>query len=332
VTPASSRSARPRALVSRPVYPGTLADLEAVADVDHCDDDEGFGAAELKRRLAGCEALVCQLVDPIDAAVLDAAPDLRVVANVAVGYDNIDVAAATGRGIVVTNTPGVLTDATADLTMALLLAAGRRIVEADRFVRAGRWQRWEIDLLCGADLNGATLGIVGMGRIGRAVARRAAAFGLRIVFWNRSDIDVGDLPFDARQAELDALLADSDFVSLHVALTAETRHLLGADAFARMKDTAILVNTARGDVVDQEALVAALREGAIGSAALDVFADEPRVPQDLLDMERVVLAPHIGSASIGTRTRMCRMAGADAAAVLRGERPRHPVNPEVLDG
>ena len=320
----------PRAFVTRHVYPGTLAILQESADVDYRDDRDGMSREEFHRRIAGCHALVCQLTDRVDGELMAAAPDLRVIANVAVGYDNIDVAAATERGIVVTNTPGVLTDATADLTLALLLASARRIVEADRFVRDGRWRQWEIDLLCGADLGGARLGIVGMGRIGRAVARRALAFGMEVVFWNRSALHSDDVREFGTQVSRDELLATSDFVSLHVAMTAETAGWIDADALSKMKPSATLINTARGGVVDQAALVTALQRREIATAALDVFDDEPNVPSELLELEHVLVAPHIGSANVGTRTRMCRMAAENAAAVLAGGRPANPVNPEVL--
>ena len=282
---------------------------------------------ELLRDVAGAVAVVCTLTDPVDADVLDAAGrQLRIVANVAVGYDNIDVPALHERGVVVTNTPGVLDDATADLTMGLILAAARRIPEGDRFLRRQTPWIWGPRMMVGLDLSaGATLGIVGYGRIGRAVARRARAFGMRMLatpsrarVW---DADADQVTF----VELDELLAESDVVTLHVPLTPETHHLIGDAALARMKPTALLVNTARGSVVDTDALVRALQEGRIGGAALDVFEDEPDVDARLLALEQVVLTPHLGSAATATREAMCGLAVRNVAEVLAGRPPVTPV-------
>jgi len=319
-----------RIFVSRTVYPEALAVLRRAGDVDYRDDRDAMSPDAFAERARDVHALVCQLTDPVTADLIDGMRELEVIANVAVGFDNIDVAAATARGIPVTNTPGVLTEATADLTLALMLAHGRRLVEADRFVRDGRWRQWEIDLLCGRDLHGSTLGIVGMGRIGRAVARRARGFGMQVVFWNRSVVEDPEVLALGRQVHLEELLATSATVSMHVALTPETRGLLGAGELELMRSDAVVVNTARGGVVDQAALVAALAERRIAGAALDVFEDEPAVPPELLALPNVLVAPHLGSATVGTRTRMCVMAAENAAAVLRGEPPQHPVNPEVL--
>ena len=282
---------------------------------------------ELLRDVAGAVAVVCTLTDPVDADVLDAAGrQLRIVANVAVGYDNIDVPALHERGVVVTNTPGVLDDATADLTMGLILAAARRIPEGDRFLRRETPWIWGPRMMVGLDLSaGATLGIVGYGRIGRAVARRARAFGMRMLatpsrarVW---DADADQVTF----VELDELLAESDVVTLHVPLTPETHHLIGKAALARMKPTALLVNTARGPVVDTDALVRALQEGRIGGAALDVFEDEPDVDPRLVALEQVVLTPHLGSAGAATREAMCGLAVRNVAEVLAGRPPVTPV-------
>jgi len=282
---------------------------------------------ELLRDVAGAVAVVCTLTDPVDADVLDAAGrQLRIVANVAVGYDNIDVPALHERGVVVTNTPGVLDDATADLTMGLILAAARRIPEGDRFLRREAPWIWGPRMMVGLDLSaGATLGIVGYGRIGRAVARRARAFGMRMLatpsrarVW---DADADQVTF----VELDELLAESDVVTLHVPLTPETHHLIGDAALARMKPTALLVNTARGPVVDTDALVRALQEGRIGGAALDVFEDEPDVDPRLVALEQVVLTPHLGSAGAATREAMCGLAVRNVAEVLAGRPPVTPV-------
>jgi lactate dehydrogenase-like 2-hydroxyacid dehydrogenase len=282
---------------------------------------------ELLRDVAGAVAVVCTLTDPVDADMLDAAgSQLRIVANVAVGYDNIDVPALHERGVVVTNTPGVLDDATADLAMGLILAAARRIPEGDRFLRRQEPWVWGPRMMVGLDLSaGATLGIVGYGRIGRAVARRARAFGMRMLatpsrarVW---DADADGVTF----VELDELLAESDVVTLHVPLTPETHHLIGDAALARMKPTALLVNTARGPVVDTDALVRALQAGRIGGAALDVFEDEPDVDARLLALEQVVLTPHLGSAAAATREAMCGLAVRNVAEVLAGRPPVTPV-------
>jgi lactate dehydrogenase-like 2-hydroxyacid dehydrogenase len=284
-------------------------------------------AAELLRDAAGAVAVISTLTDRIDAAVLDAAGSgLRIVANVAVGYDNVDVAAARAREVVVTNTPGVLDGATADLTMGLLLAAARRIAEGDRFLRAGTPWVWGPRMLVGLDVSaGATLGIVGYGRIGRAVARRARAFDLRVLATpTRADLSPAER--DAVEfCELPVLLAASDVVSLHCPLTPQTAHLIDDAALARMRPTALLVNTARGGVVDTDALVRALAEGRLGGAALDVFEDEPHVDPRLLALPQVVLTPHLGSAGQRTRSAMCGLAVGNVAAVLAGRPPLTPV-------
>jgi lactate dehydrogenase-like 2-hydroxyacid dehydrogenase len=283
--------------------------------------------AELLRDVAGASAVVCTLTDPVDAAVLDAAgPGLRVVANVAVGFDNIDLAAARERGVVVTNTPGVLDAATADLTLGLILAAARRIAEGDRFLRRATPWIWGPRMMTGPDLSaGLTLGIVGYGRIGRAVARRARGFDLRLLATPTraplSPEDAAGVTF----VDLQELLAASDVVTLHCPLTPQTHHLIDAAALDRMRPTALLVNTARGGVVDTGALVSALQEGRIGGAALDVFEDEPAVDPRLLDLEQVVLTPHLGSAGNRTRSRMCLLAVRNVAEVLAGRPALTPV-------
>jgi glyoxylate reductase len=269
-------------------------------------------------------------MDPIGEEVLST-PGLRIVSNVAVGYDNIDVEAATRHGVLVTNTPGVLTDTTADFAFALLMAAGRRVAEGDRFLRAGRFHGWAIDMMLGQDLHGATLGLVGVGRIGGAVARRARGFDMRILY-----SDAVALPTEvenelgATRVDLGRLLEESDFVSLHVPLTPDTHHLISTEQLGRMKPNAVLVNTSRGPVVDEAALGTALREGQIFAAGLDVFEREPEVHPSLLELDNVVLTPHIASASGRTRSKMCEMAVQDLIAGLRGERPKNLLNPEVL--
>jgi glyoxylate reductase len=276
--------------------------------------DRRLGRDELLAAVGGADGLICLLSDRIDEELLARAPRLRVVANHAVGVDNVDRAACARRGIVLANTPDVLTDATADLTFALLLAVARRVVEGDALVRSGGWTGWEPGQLLGADLAGRTLGIVGLGRIGQAVARRAAGFGMRVVWTGRG---VG--------VPLAELLASSDFVTLHCPLTPATRGLIDAAALAKMKPTAILVNTARGDIVDEPALVAALAQGRIAGAGLDVFAAEPEVPAALRADPRVVVLPHVGSATRGTRARMAELCAEAVTAVLAGRMPANRV-------
>jgi glyoxylate reductase len=285
--------------------------------------------ATLRAEVAAAEGLVCLLTDRIDAALLDAAPRLRFVSSVSVGLDHVDLAAATARGIPVGHTPGVLVDATADTAFALLLAAARRVAEADAWVRGGHWRpenAWSPDFFLGRDLAGATLGLVGLGAIGRAVARRAAAFGMRVVGWNRSPRDVPGV----EPLSLEEVLAASDFVSVHVALAPETRGLLDAERLAQLRRGAILINTARGGIVDEVALAEALASGRLGGAGLDVYEREP-LPADspLLSAPNTVLAPHIGSATALTRRRMADLAADNALAALRGERMPHCANPEV---
>lgn len=286
----------------------------------------------LREAVAGSDGLVCLLTDRIDAALIEACETLRVISSVSVGLDHVDVDAASDRGIAVTNTPGVLTDTTAELTLTLMLAAARRIAEADADVRAGAWtpqRRWEIDGYLGRDLAGSTLGVVGLGAIGQAVAARAAAFGMRLLGWSRSDRSVPGLT----RVPLDVLLAESDFVSLHVASTPETRGLIDAEAIDHMKPGAVLINTARGDIVREPDLVAALSSGRLGGAGLDVFAHEPiGATHPLTTLKNVVLTPHIGSASRATRLRMVDLAVSNLLAVLDGEVPPHCVNPAVLGG
>jgi len=305
--------------------------LREVADVDVWTEEEPPSHDELVRRAGDADALLTMLSEPIDAAVLDAGSRLRVVAQMAVGYDNIDVAAATERGILVTNTPGVLTETTADLTFALLLAAARRVVEGDRLTRTGGWKSWHPSFLLGQDVHGATLGIVGFGKIGQAVARRARGFEMRILYYSRTRQPEAETTLGAEYAELERLLRESDFVSLHVPLTPETRRLIGERELALMKPTAILVNAARGAIVDQRALYAALKERRIAAAGLDVAETEPIPPDEpLLTLDNVVITPHIGSASVATRRRMAEMAVESIMQALRGETPTHCVNPEAL--
>jgi glyoxylate reductase len=274
---------------------------------------------------------VSLITDAIDAEVLDACGDLRVVANVAVGFNNIDVATATRRGIVVTNTPDVLTETTADFTWTLLMATVRRVVEADRYVRDGKFTQWELMLFLGGDVHGKTLGVIGFGRIGRAVARRALGFNMRVLYADA--VPAGptvEQELRATRTDIPSLLRESDFVTLHTPLLPETRHLINAQSLRTMKKTAYLVNASRGPVVDEAALVQALMEGWIAGAGLDVFEEEPKVHAGLMPLPNVVLAPHIASASSDTRTQMATLAVENCLAVLEGKTPPTPVNPEVL--
>src|SRR6058998_2272513 len=294
--------------------------------LDYNNSEVPLSKAELVSRLKGKDGLICHIISTIDEEVLASAPTLKVVANVAVGYNNIDVAAARRRGVVVTNTPDVLTETTADFAWALLMASARRVLDADRFVRAGQWQRWQWDLLWGADLHGKTLGVVGFGRIGRAVARRALGFNMRVLYQDalRADAAV-ERELRATRMDLEPLLAEADFVSLHTPLLPETRHLMNERTLRIMKKSAVLVNAARGPVVDEAALVRALKEGWIAAAGLDVFEEEPKVHPGLLPLKNVVLAPHIASASFDTRLAMATLAVRNCLAVLDGKPPLTPV-------
>jgi glyoxylate reductase len=285
----------------------------------------------LLENVADIDGLLSLLTDKIDAELMDQARKLRVISNCAVGFDNIDVNEATKRGIVVGNTPGVLTDTTADFAFALIMAAARRVVEGDRIVRAGKWKTWGPMILLGQDVHGATLGIVGVGRIGLAVAKRAVGFGMKILYSHTLRNKQVDHELGIESVDLDTLLAQSDFISLHTSLTPETHHLIGAKQFDNMKRTAILVNTSRGPIVDNMALYEALRSGKIAYAALDVTEPEP-LPADhpLLTLSNVIVAPHIASASVATRTKMALMATENLIAGLKGEMPPNPVNPQAL--
>lgn len=284
---------------------------------------------ELAQAVTGRQAVIAMLTNRFDASVFDAAgPALRIVANFAVGYDNIDVPEATRRGIWVTNTPGVLTEATADLAWALLLAAARRLVEGDRLVRSGHWGGWHPLELLGHSVAGRTLGIIGAGRIGTAVARRATGFGMTVLYCDRRASEPIEA-LGARRTDLPALLRESDFVSIHVDLNPSTRHLIDAASLALMKPTAVLINTSRGPVIDEAALIDALRTRRIAAAGLDVYENEPHVPPDLRNLDNVVLLPHIGSATVEAREAMARMAAENVVAALRGLVPPNAVNPEV---
>jgi glyoxylate reductase len=299
-------------LLTRRIPSSVLSKLQAVHDVELYDGPSPIPEDELRRRISDKHALICLLTEKVSAGTLAAAPDLKIVANIAVGFDNIDVAAAKARDIVVTNTPDVLTEATAEFTWTLILAAARRLGEGERLLRRGDWRGWALDFLLGTELRGKQLGLIGRGRIGQAVAAKAPAFGMKAVFAKH------DLSFDE-------LLVSSDVISLHVPGGAGTRHMIDRKSLARMKRSAVLVNTSRGSVVDEAALAWALKERLIAAAALDVYESEPAVNMDLLAMDNVVLAPHLGSATRETRTAMADLAAANVLAVLDGRPPKTPV-------
>lgn len=298
------------------------------------DPDRIWTKVELIERLraGNYNALYCLLTNRIDADVLDAAPDLKIVANMAVGYNNIDVDEVTRRRIPATNTPGVLTDTTADFAWTLLMAAARRVSEAERFLRAGKFHGWGPLMMVGQDVHGKTLGIIGFGRIGRAVAKRAGGFDMQVVYYDRSPAGPAtERELNARLVSMDELLEQSDYVSLHTDYNPQTHHLIGAPQLARMKPTAYLINTSRGAIVDETALVEALKTGQIAGAGLDVFENEPQVHPGLLELENAVIVPHIASASLDTRNAMAMMAAENIIAVFNGERPPNCVNPEIYD-
>jgi glyoxylate reductase len=321
---------KPRVFVTRVILDSGLQLVQDFCEAEVWLDELPPSRLEILKRVRDVEGLLCLLTDRIDAEIMDAAGSrLKVISNHAVGVDNVDVAAATARGIPVGFTPGILTDATADMAFALLLAAARRVVEGERLVKAGGWKTWGPAFMLGADLAGATMGIVGFGRIGRAVARRAGGFGMRILFTDPSPSNP-ETGVTASQVDLETLLHESDFVSLHTPLTDDTRNLINADTLRLMKPTAVLINTSRGPVVDQEALYAALHAKRIFAAALDVTVPEP-LPADhpLLGLENCIIVPHIASASWQTRQRMSRMAAENLLAGLKGERLPNCANPEV---
>jgi glyoxylate reductase len=327
-------AAKPKVFVARVIPSHGLDLVTGATDATVWPDDLPPPRDELLRSIEGCDGVLTLLTDRVDAEFLDrAGPQLKVVSNYAVGFDNIDVPECTRRGIPVGNTPGVLTETTADLAFALLMAAARRLPEGDRYVRDGKWKTWGPMLLLGPDVHGATIGIVGFGRIGQAVAKRAAGFGMTILYHDVNELpDDVTAPLGAQYVPLEDLLARSDFISLHVNLTPETRHLIDSAALRRMKPTAVLVNTSRGPVVDGAALASALKDGVIAAAGLDVTDPEP-IPMDdpLVGLDNCLIVPHIASASRATRGKMAQMAAANLLAGLRSERLPTPVNPEVYD-
>ncbi|HYM70186.1 MAG TPA: D-glycerate dehydrogenase [bacterium] len=325
--------ATPRIYITRPLPAQAMQCLEGAVEYRMWDrESEPVPRDTLLREIVDVDGVICLITEKIDAEVIERARRCRVIAQVAVGHDNIDVAAATKRGILVTNTPGVLTETSADMAWAILMATARRVVEGDKFTRSGRWKTWEIMGFTGQDVHGATLGIVGMGRIGAAIARRSRGFKMPLLYHNRRRNEALEQELGATSVSLDDLLRQSDFVMISTALTPETRHLIGERELGLMKPTAIIVNISRGPVIDQRALYRALVDKKIWAAGLDVFEVEP-VPMDdpLLRLDNVVIPPHLGSASIATRIKMATMAAANCLAGVTGKIPPNLVNPEALE-
>ncbi len=323
---------RPKVLATRPLFEAAREILNKSFDVEYWTQPERISREELLRRTQDKEALVCLLTERVDEELLAAAPKLKIAANVAVGFDNMDVPACTKRRVAATNTPGVLDETTADFAWTLLMAVARRVSEGEQLARSGQWKGWDLDQLCGTDVWGKTLGILGFGRIGRGVARRAGGFLMKVIYHDAVRApEALEKELHAEYREFNRLLAESDFVSVHVPLLPETRRLLSTAQFSSMKPTAFVINTSRGPVVDEAALVQALEGGKIAGAALDVFENEPAIHPGL-KRPNVVLAPHIASASIETRTKMACMAAENVVALFSGKRPPNILNPEVLEG
>mgnify|MGYP000220989268 CR=1 FL=1 len=318
-----------RVFISRPVPQGWLHLLHGKVDYEIFPEDRLLSKEELKRHLSEVDGAIVILADKIDKEVMDAAPNLRVISNYAVGYDNIDIEEATRRKIMVTNTPDVLTNATAELALALLFAVARRVVEGDRFTREGRFEGWSPVLLLGTEIKGKTVGVIGAGRIGREFAKKAYALGMKVIYYSRTRKEALD-KIGAEFVSLEELLRRSDFISIHLPLTPETHHLIGKKEIEMMKPDAILINTGRGAVIDEMALADALKRKRIKGAGLDVYEFEPGITRILLELENVVLTPHIGSATEETRKRMMEVACENLLCALEGKTPPNLVNPEVL--
>jgi len=320
-----------KVLVTREVFEEVLDTLRADFDVTANQADKPYSPEELAQALADKDGAITVLTDRIDTALLARCPKLKAVCNIAVGYNNFDLKAMSARGVLGTNTPGVLDAATADFTWALILATARRLTEAEAWLRAGEWQGWKLKQFLGMDVQGATLGIVGMGRIGQAVARRARGFDMPVLYYNRTRLAPAlERDCNARHVSLDELLAQSDIVTLHTPYSADSHHLIGAAQLAKMKKTAILIHAARGGVVDDAALITALNSGTIAAAGLDVYENEPKFNPEFLKLRNVVLAPHIASATTNTRRNMAMLAARNLTAALTGERPPNLLNAEVL--
>jgi glyoxylate reductase len=321
-------SSRPRVLLMHHILDPGPAILAEAADVVEYPSHRPLDEPNIRQAAEGCFGIVSLLKDPIRSVVLST-PGLRCVSNVAVGFDNVDIATATANHVMVTNTPGVLDESTADFTFALLMATARRIVQADAFVRQGNFKGWEIDMLLGTDVHDATLGIIGMGRIGRGVARRARAFNMRVLYTTPKRAPDVEEQLAVTYVDMNRLLSESDFISLHVPLNKDTHHLIGADQLGQMKPHAIIVNTSRGPVIDEAALVEAVKAHRIGGAGLDVFEREPAIHPGLIALHNVVLAPHIASGTVRTRSEMSAMAARNMATAVRGGRPPNLLNPDV---
>jgi lactate dehydrogenase-like 2-hydroxyacid dehydrogenase len=324
---------KPKVVITREVFDDSIAYLAQHCEVLDNQADEPYAPDVLAARLAGCEGLMCALTDRVDGALLDRCPQLKAVANIAVGYNNIDVPACTARGILVTNTPGVLDDSTADLAWALMLAAARRVTEVEAYIREGAWTGWKLKQWLGVDVHHATLGIVGMGRIGQAIARRAFGFDMKVIYHNRTRLAPAlEQRVNAAYVSMDELLAQSDFIILQVPYSPETHHLIGAAQLAKMKSSAILINSTRGGVVDDKALIDALKSGVIRAAGLDVYEGEPKLDPGFLQLKNVVLVPHIGSSTEATRRAMAMTAAKNLVAALSGQLPPNLVNAMVRRG
>jgi glyoxylate/hydroxypyruvate/2-ketogluconate reductase len=323
---------KPAILVTREIFPEVIAQLRQHFEVEHNQADEAWSPEQLARKLQGKQGALTTGGDRVDAALLQACPQLRIVANMAVGFNNFDLAGMTARGVLGTNTPDVLTETTADFGFALLMATARRITESEHFLRAGKWGRWRYDMFAGTDVHGSTLGILGMGRIGQGIARRGAhGFGMKVIYHNRSRLSPQlEAECKASYVSKEELLRTSDHLVLVLPYTSESHHAIGAAELAQMKPTATLVNVARGGIVDDAALAQALREGQIAAAGLDVFEGEPKVHPDLLTVPNVVLTPHIASATVPTRKAMAQLAADNLIGFLTQGRPLTPLNPEVL--
>lgn len=320
----------PKVLVTGPIADEAAKKLSSFAIADFYRNEKKLEGQEFIKRLDACDAVVCQLSGPVTKDVIDNNPNLKLIANVAVGYDNIDVEHATKKGVLVLNTPGVLDDATADIAFALLISTARRIVKADKFLRAGKWKGFRLDLMLGEDLSGKTVGIIGLGRIGQAFARRCLGFGMKVVYSQRNRVDLQiESELKAAYVSLDELLSISDFISIHCPLTEETKHLIGERALSLVKPECILVNTSRGPVIDTQALISALNSGKLLGVGLDVYEHEPEVPLELIAMDNVVLLPHIGSATLGTRKKMSNLAVDGLISAFSGNLPSNVVNKEV---
>ncbi|MEX0928536.1 MAG: D-glycerate dehydrogenase [Balneolales bacterium] len=323
---------KPKVFLTKELPVKVMERLKEQTNLSMNAGDRVLSRDELLRAVKGKDALLCILNDTIDSGIMDANPNLKIIANYAVGYNNIDIAAATERKIPVSNTPGVLTDTTADMGFALIMAVGRRIAEADKFIRTGKWPGWGPTQFLGQDISGSTLGIIGLGRIGKALARRASGFDMDLLYWNRTRLqEKEERELGVRFAPFEEVLAASDFVSLHVAYNEGTHHLIGKKEFEIMQSTAYIINTARGPVIDEKALVAALQSHEIAGAGLDVFEQEPQIEAELFDMNNVVLLPHLASATIATRTRMGMIAIDNILAALNGQTIPHLVNKDIYN-